>query len=145
LPQAPQFVSLVVRFVSQPSVCLLLLQSANPAVHTPLQTPAPQVRVAMLFAEQTAPHAPQLFGSVLRLTSQPSVSLLSLQSANPALHPPLHLKLLQLGVEMWFAEQVLPHPPQFDASVATLVSHPSFALPLQSAVPNEHITAQCHR
>ena len=44
---------------SQPFVCLLPSQSVKPAAHEPLQRPAPQVRVAMLFELQTVPQPPQ--------------------------------------------------------------------------------------
>ena len=67
--------------ISQPSICLLPLQSAKPAVQAPLHAPPPHVREAMLFDEHAVPQAPQLFGSVAIAISQPSVSLLLLQSA----------------------------------------------------------------
>ena len=63
VPQEPQlFVSTAV-CVSQPSVFLLPLQSAQPVEHAPLHVPTLQVRVAMLFDEQAELHVPQLFGS----------------------------------------------------------------------------------
>ena len=67
-PQAPQLSGSVARFVSQPSVWRLPLQSANPDAHVPVQTPFVQVRVAMLFEEQTTPQPPQLLTSVPRVT-----------------------------------------------------------------------------
>ena len=54
MPQPPQLELLAVVLSSQPSVFLLLLQSANPALHVPLHTPPPQVGDAMLAAEHTA-------------------------------------------------------------------------------------------
>jgi hypothetical protein len=47
VPQAPQFPGSVFRFVSQPSVRLLPLQSAKPLAHAPVQTPPEQVGVRM--------------------------------------------------------------------------------------------------
>ena len=46
-PQPLQLVASLVVLISQPSSCLPLLQSANPAAQVPLQIPPPQVRVAM--------------------------------------------------------------------------------------------------
>jgi hypothetical protein len=43
---------------SQPSVCLLLLQSPQPVSHVPLQAPL-HVRVAMWLLEHAVPHALQ--------------------------------------------------------------------------------------
>src|SRR6478672_3071151 len=64
LPQAPQLLGSVLRFVSQPSISLAPLQSAKPLAQAPLQTPLAQVRVGMLLPLQAVPQAPQLFGSV---------------------------------------------------------------------------------
>lgn len=80
LPRPPQLEALLASVTSHPSVCLLLLQSAVPALHEPLQTPAEQVGVAMPVLEHTVPHALQLDALVLRLVSQPSNCLLLLQS-----------------------------------------------------------------
>src|SRR5207249_944430 len=52
IPHMPQFDALVAMFTSQPSVCSLPLQSANPVLQGPLQTPPVQVGV-LLFEEQT--------------------------------------------------------------------------------------------
>src|SRR5436305_1286016 len=54
VPQAPQLSTSPPVLVSQPSPSLLPLQSVKPALHAPLQMPAPQVRV-MLLAEHTVP------------------------------------------------------------------------------------------
>src|SRR5579883_908325 len=80
-PQLPQLVGSPATLVSQPLLCLLLSQSAKPALQAPLHAPIAQVGAAMFSFEQTVPQVPQLAGSVFRLTSQPSVSLLPLQSA----------------------------------------------------------------
>src|SRR5579883_1685929 len=135
-PQPPQLLTSVPPMkVSQPSVCLLLLQSTQPAAQVPLQTPAPlQVTVAMWFAEQARPQPPQLL-VVVSAVSQPSVCLLLLQSPKPALQAPLHTSFVQSGVAMLLFEQTSPHPPQL-ATVVIAVSHPSVCLlPLQSAKP----------
>src|SRR5579883_1169597 len=117
LPQPPQLLLSVLVFTSQPLVCLLLSQSAKPGLQAPLHPPEEQVGVMMLLFEQSVPQAPQLFGSVVRLTSQPSVSLLPLQSAKPALQAPLQVPPPQLGVAMLFFEQARPQAPQFAGSI----------------------------
>jgi hypothetical protein len=122
--QPPQLVTSVV-FVSQPSACLLPLQSALFAAHVPLQTPLPHVRVAMLFVEHTVLHDPQLFGSLDGVTSQPSVSLLLLQSAVPVMHVPLHVPAPHVRVAMLLLEQDCEQPPQLFGSDVIPVSQPS--------------------
>jgi hypothetical protein len=121
----------VLVLTSQPSVSLLALQSAKPAVHAPLQVLAAQLTEAMWLPEQTSEQPPQLFASVAVLISQPSVSLLLLQSAKPAVQTPLQLPAAQLCVAMWLAEQPLPQVPQLAGSVARFFSQPSPAMPLQ--------------
>jgi hypothetical protein len=74
LPQAPQWLALVFRFVSQPSA-VLPLQLPQPAlqpaiVHAPLEQPG--VPLAMKHA---LPQAPQWETLVLVLTSQPFAAL----------------------------------------------------------------------
>src|SRR5438105_4058931 len=83
--------------------------------------------------EQPAPHALQLSTSLLRLTSQPSAALL-LQSANPALQAMAQTPLLHEGVP-FTDEQAAPQALQLPTSLLRLTSHPSAALPLQSANP----------
>src|SRR5262245_37390260 len=97
-----------------------------------------------------APPNPQLLGSLSICRSQPLVCLFPSQSANPALHVPLHTPEPQLGVMMLVAEHTTPQPapgnplapgvpvapptPQFIGSLSTRLSHPSLSLlPLQSA------------
>jgi hypothetical protein len=80
-PHAPQLAVLEAMFVSQPFVCLLPSQSANPAAHVPLHVPLVQARVAMLLGEQVLPQTPQLLTSVPVAVSQPFVCLLPSQSA----------------------------------------------------------------
>jgi hypothetical protein len=62
-PQVPQLLELFMRLISQPSACLLALQSAKPAAQVPLQTPEPHVGTGMWLDEQTIPHELQLLGS----------------------------------------------------------------------------------
>src|SRR5262245_45698052 len=66
-PHAPQLAALALVLSSQPSLCLLLLQSEKPALQAPLHMPPAQLRV-MLLLEQTVPHAPQLSTSVMGST-----------------------------------------------------------------------------
>jgi hypothetical protein len=79
LPQNAQLLG-VPSWVSQPSVCLLPLQSWKPVAHAPLQEPEPHVGAGMWLIEHTVPQPPQLFGSVPRLISQPFACLLPSQS-----------------------------------------------------------------
>ncbi|MDB6109807.1 MAG: hypothetical protein JWR69_1557, partial [Pedosphaera sp.] len=106
MPQPPQLLALVAMLVSQPSVCLLPLQSAKPEAQAPLQTPLLQVGV-MWLVEQTVPQLPQLAGSELMLTSQPSAEL-PLQFENPTLQVPmLQAPAVQVEVALG-AEQTCP-------------------------------------
>lgn len=74
----PQFV-MVVMLVSQPSVCLLLLQSAKPDAQVPLQTLAAHVGVGMFWLLHALLHSPQCSGSVDVLVSQPDAVVQSNQ------------------------------------------------------------------
>ncbi len=95
--------------VSHPSDCLLPLQSAQPAAHVPLHEPAVHVAV-MWFEEQTTPQAPQLLTEYTEV-SHPSDFLSALQSAQPAVHVPLHEPAVHVAV-MLFEEQTTPQAPQ---------------------------------
>src|SRR5437899_2362317 len=90
VPQPPQLRAPPAMSVSQPFACLLPSQSAKPGSQAPLQLPAPHVGLAMFCDEQMVPQAPQLIGSVVRVTSQPSTCLLPLQSAVLDAQAPLH-------------------------------------------------------
>jgi hypothetical protein len=136
VPHAPQFDASVLVLISQPSICLLLLQSAKPVVHAPpWQLPARHERV-MFCVEHVVPHAPQLSTSVLVLISQPLVCLLLSQSAKPVLQTPAEqLELLHARV-MFCVEQTMPQPPHASALLVVFVSQPSVRLLLlQSAKP----------
>jgi hypothetical protein len=87
--QPPQWATVLAVSTSQPSVCLLPLQSARLVRQVPLQTPEAQVRVAMKLLEHTVPQPPQLSGSPAVLVSQPLVfGALVSQSVRPATQPP---------------------------------------------------------
>jgi hypothetical protein len=75
----------------------------NPALHVKPQLPLTQVVVALATVGQTVPQLPQLLMFVLRLISQPFVTLLS-QLQKPALHwqrlpvpVPTHVELAGQG------------------------------------------------
>jgi hypothetical protein len=132
-PHAPQLLTSVKILASHPSAAFLL-QSAKPELQAKIwHTPAEQTGVA--FAElQAFPQAPQFVTEVLTLVSHPSAAI-PLQSPKPALHAKIwHLPAEQAGVA-FAEEQTFPHAPQFATEVLTLVSHPSAAIPLQSAKP----------
>ena len=98
-----------------------------------MHAPPTQLEVA-LGKTQTLLHAPQLFGSVLTLTSQPSIAC-PLQSKYPGLHEPtVHVPLVQMGVAFGNTQTLL-HAPQLVASADTWTSQPSCELPLQLLKP----------
>ena len=109
-PQPPQLLVELVVLISQPSASLLLLQSAKPAVHAPLQTPPVHCAVTLL-VEQTVPQPPQLLVELAMLSSQPSASLLLLQSAKPGLQAPLHTPPPHARVTL-LPEHAVPQLPQ---------------------------------
>src|SRR5437879_2715658 len=88
LPQVPQFATVMLVFVSQPSSCLLLLQSPNPTLQLPAHEPAVQATPFMFCVEHSTPQPPQLLVVVVGV-SQPSDCLLLLQSAKPVLQAPM--------------------------------------------------------
>jgi hypothetical protein len=136
MPQPPQLLVLVATFVSQPSVCLLPLQSAKPAVQAPLHTPEVQVWLTMWLLEQTVPQFPQLFGSVLTLTSQPFAVTLS-QFENPALQAAMvQAPPEQAGVPLG-VEHRLPQEPQLLTSLLRLRQ-----MPPQLTWPAEQLMVQ---
>ena len=114
-------------------------QSANPAAQTIPHTPA--VHVAVVFAALTPghapPHAAQLCGSVIKLTSQPFVATPS-QLPNPALHvvreqaPPVH------ALDACGTTHECPQVPQFIRSDAVIDSHPFNDEESQSVNPAVH-------
>jgi len=72
LPQALQFATLLVRSISQPSLCLFPLQSAHPAAHTPALQEPPEQAGATWFVEQAIPQPPQLKTDGTQLSPQPT-------------------------------------------------------------------------
>ena len=115
VPQARQLVVSVLRLVSQPLLGSRS-QSPKPAAQGPIvHAPATQLAVA-LAKRQRLLHAPQLFGSVLMLVSQPAMAL---QSPKPGRHA-VWLQRLDthepkaLGKA---ASQLVPHAPQLAALV----------------------------
>ena len=138
-PQYPQWAGFVFKSISHPSACLLLLQSPNPASHTPDSHEVDTQARAMWFVEHARPQAPQLSTELLRSISQPSARLSLLQSAKPFAQFPTHDPPAHVGVGTWLEEQVAPHPPQLTADDAVLVSHPFVRLsPSQSPNPAMH-------
>src|SRR5262245_33633238 len=96
----------------------------------------------MLFELHDAAQPPQLFGSVARPVSQPSVRLSPLQSPKPLAQEPLQVPAVQLGVT-WFELHEAPQLPQLLESADTLVSQPSARLSaLQSPKPLAHEPSQ---
>src|SRR5579883_1008055 len=141
VPQAPQLFASLVILISQPSVCLLLLQSAKPLLQSPLQTPPPHEGV-MLLLEHTVPHAPQSLTVVIRLVSHPSICLLLLQSPQPELQTPPHTPPAHVGTPMLLFEQTMPQPPQL-LVVVIAVSQPSVCLLLLQS-PNPELQVPLH-
>ena len=100
---------------------------------------APPVHEGVPLAlEHTMPQPPQLAMSVPLAVSQPSLSLLLLQSEKPAMQAPLQTPAAQVGMGTLFMEQacgaaMVLQPPQLAGSTVVLISQPSAALALQSA------------
>jgi hypothetical protein len=117
-PHPPQFPGSVSTFVSQPSVCLLLLQSANPGAHVPSQIPIEHAGV-MSWLEQTTLQPPQFATSPWVFVSQPSVCLLALQSANPGAQVPVQTPAVHVGIGTLLFEHAFPHAPQLPGSELT--------------------------
>jgi hypothetical protein len=138
LPQLPQWLMLLRWSTSQP---LLTLPSQLPKpVLQVIDTHTPPAQVGIpLVSLQLRLQAPQCRTSVLRSTSQPSVSV-PLQSPRGAMHAPPnpHAPTAQMDVRPIGDMQRRPHIPQWLVSLAMLVSQPSMGLMLQSAKPGAH-------
>jgi hypothetical protein len=131
-PHAPQLVSDVARFTSQPSDACPL-QSPNPLSHVRTQLPLWQLAVAFEPAAHTTPHAPQL-ARLESDASQPFAATPS-QSPNPALQLPIpHTPFWHAAVP-FAVEQASPHAPQLVTLEARLVSQPFARSPSQLARP----------
>jgi hypothetical protein len=134
VPQAPQFDRLLDSVVSQP-FATLLSQLPKPALQLIPQLPF--VQLAVPFVElQAFVQLPQRLTSVLRLRSQPFVTLPS-QFPKPALHVIWQAPDTQLAVPL-VVLQALLQLPQFEV-VVRLVSHPFARLPSQLPKPALHV------
>jgi hypothetical protein len=128
VPQSPQLVR-VSRGVSQPSSGSPS-QSPQRGSQTGVHTPAVQVLLPWELVHWFE-HAPQLFGFVLRLTSQPSAGR-PLQSAHPASQlPTRQVPVAQVSFEDPGRSHVTPQAPQL-ANVSSGVSQPLSGSPSQS-------------
>ena len=75
--------------------------------------------------------------------SQPSVSLLLLQSPNPDAHAPVHTPAAQVRVAMFVPEHTLAvHAPQWSGSVCRFTSQPFVRSPSQFAKPAVQVIPQ---
>ncbi len=130
LPQAPQWAGAVASSTSQP-LAGSPSQSAKPASQVAPQRESSQVAVACGRAGQALRHAPQWAGLAARSTSQPLAAAPS-QLPKPVAQTTAHAPLMQAGVELGAAAQVLPQAPQWGAAEVTSVSQPLLATPSQS-------------
>ncbi|MBK9259420.1 MAG: hypothetical protein IPM54_06235 [Polyangiaceae bacterium] len=96
LSQNPQFITLVCKSISQPSV-ELLLQLPKPVLHAKVQELFEHDGVALGLFGQTFPQKPQFCGSDAGVVSQPSGSI-PLQSALPGAQMATHEPAEQTGV-----------------------------------------------
>ena len=140
LPQVTQF-EVVVRSASQPLVALPS-QLPNPVLQVPMVhvDDTHGVAAALVRVGQTVSQPPQLLALLVVLISQPSVRLLTLQSAKPTLQVPVQLPPEQAAT-MLLVEQADPvHPPQVVAEVLMSVSQPLVCRLLsQLARPEEQV------
>ena len=84
-------------------------------------------------ASQILPHPPQLFGSLVMVTSQPSLGV-PLQLPWTESQSMAQTPLRQAGVPPRLLQTLpAPHPPQCATSVVVFTSQPSVGLLLQSA------------
>jgi len=145
----PQLDTLVRVFVSHPSSGSRL-QSAKPEAHAMLHRPAAHDAVPLV-ALHTSPHAPQLRGSVLVLTSHPLAALAS-QLPKPAEHAvTVHADDAHPAVALG-SEHTRPHVPQCAALEVTSTHAPEQSVvpvaqvdrqtPLLQTVPAPHTTPQ---
>ena len=126
--------------VSQPSFCVLLLQSANPVLQAGVQVPLEQVALFALARLQTTPHAPQsLTVSPVAIPCDTSGAQTgSVEPASGALVPPAEVVPPAAGavppevvtLEVVLVSTVPPIPP-----VASLVVTPPVAPPLVGVAP----------
>lgn len=123
-PHPPQFDALMERLTSQPSV-IFALQSANPALHDPLQRPEVQIARAFVGIGQPFAQEPQLAASVNVLTQAPLQKVVGGVQTE-----------VQLPVEQSVPEpHVRPQLPQLELLVFMSVSQPLLASTSQFAKP----------
>lgn len=136
-PHAPQLVSVVCVFVSQPfDVCPS--QFANPLAQVP-SVQLPPTHVSEAFARSHTTLQPPQSVSVLMLFSQPLLgfpSQLAKSDAQVGVHAPD-----TQAVEPFAFEHVAPHAPQF-AVVESAISQPFEARPSQLPKPALHAMPQ---
>jgi hypothetical protein len=118
VPHAPQSLTDVVRFVSQP-LPTFPSQLPKPESHAIWHAPSEQLAVPFVLLH-TVPHAPQLPTLVSVLTSQPLVPMPS-QFANPELHAPSRHVPVEQDSVAFGRSHVCPHAPQ-SVSVTSAVS-----------------------
>jgi hypothetical protein len=130
LPQPPQFETLTVVSVSQPSA-MPLTQSAWPVLHWMAHVPfVGSVQLALPpLSEHLLSQLPQVSGA-LRSASQPLAELPS-QSAKPTSHFTLQTPSVQVPVPL-SGLQACPQPPQWPSAVLVFVSQPFDGSPSQS-------------
>jgi hypothetical protein len=104
-----------------PLAAMVLSQLAKPVAHVVLHVLPTQVTLVTLVVEHGVLQAPQCITSLVVLISQPSVSLLLLQSAKPATQLPLQALAAQVTVAMLFGEQALVQPPQWLGSLVVSI------------------------
>ncbi len=147
VPQAPQWLLDVWRFVSQPSE-YVPLQSPKLVLHEATRHAPDEHAGTPLATVQTVPHAPQFETSAPMLTSQPLAALRS-QSAKPALQVKPQVPEAQVDVALARAGQTVPHEPQLFGSVAVLVHEPeqlmSPVAQVTTHAPAEHTWPEAQR
>jgi len=132
-PQLPQDATVFVVFVSQP-FGTRPSQLPNPALH-PAIVHALATQPAMpLVTEHAMPHAPQLPGDVVMLTSQPSATV-PLQFAKPGLQAATVQPPAEQPAVPFATTHALPQAPQLEGDVLVFTSQPSLASPLQLPKP----------
>ena len=136
-PHVPQLFGSFERLISQP-VEYFASQSAKLALHDPMAHFEETQAGVPLATVHAFEHLPQLFTSLVVLTSHPFAGFMS-QSAVPAtLHDDTtHEPFMQTSTEPE-APHACPHVPQFIVSLVRSISQPSDAILLQSAKPVLH-------
>ncbi len=139
-PQRPQFAVLMAMLTSQPFAALPS-QFAKPVLQVSPQVLIAHVGVALGGVGHTAPQRPQLFRSVVVLTSQPFAALPS-QFAKPVLQVNPQVPIAHVGVALGGVGHKVPQRPQCIALVPVLTSQPFAALPSQFAKPVLQVSPQ---